>query len=151
MNVDFLFDAANLFVLPFWALIVFLPNWSGTRRVMQSYIPFAVLALLYLYLLAGTLDADAAKSLANPRLADIARLLGEERAAAAGWTHFLIMDLFVGRWVYLEGQRSGVWTVHSLVLCLVAGPLGLLSHIITAAVSQRFFAPSPPAEAIEQG
>jgi hypothetical protein len=42
-----------------------------------------------------------------------------------------VMDLFVGRWIYWEGQRTGVWTVHSLVLCLFAGPMGLLSHLGT--------------------
>jgi hypothetical protein len=41
------------------------------------------------------------------------------------------MDLFVGRWIYWEGQKTGLWTIHSLVLCLFAGPMGLLSHLIT--------------------
>ena len=48
------------------------------------------------------------------------------------------MDLFVGRWIYWEGQRTGVWTSHSIILCLFAGPLGLLSHILTSWISQNF-------------
>jgi hypothetical protein len=146
MTIDQLFGGANLFVLPFWALMIFLPNWGGTRKVMQSFIPFAVLAGLYLYLLTGTITSESAQALANPKLADIARFFAEERAAATGWVHFLVMDLFVGRWIYLEGQRTGVWTVHSIALCLFAGPLGLLSHIVTYWVSQKFF---PRAEASE--
>ncbi|HBB33386.1 MAG TPA: DUF4281 domain-containing protein, partial [Cyanobacteria bacterium UBA9273] len=43
-----------------------------------------------------------------------------------------------GRWIYWEGQRTGVWTVHSLALCLFAGPMGLLSHILTSWITQRF-------------
>jgi Domain of unknown function (DUF4281) len=50
-----------------------------------------------------------------------------------------VMDLFVGRWIYLEGQRTGVWTVHSLALCFFAGPMGLLSHIVTAWITHQFF------------
>lgn len=45
-----LFNGANLFVLPFWALMVLLPNWKVTRRVMESYLPFVALASAYVYL-----------------------------------------------------------------------------------------------------
>ena len=57
---------------------------------------------------------------------------------ATGWVHYLVMDLFIGRWIYWEGQRTGIWTVHSLVLCLFAGPIGLFSHIFTASVVAWF-------------
>lgn len=140
MNLEQLFTGANIFVLPFWTLMIFLPNWGLTRKVMASYIPFVVLGVLYLYLFSGQLDSESAQALANPTLADIARFLGEEGAAATGWVHFLVMDLFVGRWIYWQGQQTGVWTVHSIALCLFAGPFGLLSHIITAWVSEKFFA-----------
>ncbi len=136
MAIAQLFDAANFFVLPFWTLMILLPKWSITKRVMESPLPSMALAGLYLYLLSGTLTAESAQALANPTLADIARFFADERAAATGWVHFLVMDLFVGRWMYLEGQRAGIWTVHSLILCLFAGPLGLLSHLLTVWVSQ---------------
>lgn len=138
MTIDQLFDLSNLFVLPFWALMIFLPNWSVTRRVMESPLPFVVLAGLYVYLISGTINGETAQALANPKLADIARFFGDERAAATGWTHFLVMDLFVGRWIYWQGQKTGVWTIHSIALCLFAGPLGLLSHILTAWITQQF-------------
>ena len=96
-------------------------------------------AALYIYLFGSSLTAENAAALSNPKLADIAKFLGEETAAATGWIHFLVMDLFVGRWIYWEGQRTGVWTVHSLALCFFAGPMGLLSHIVTAWITQRFF------------
>jgi hypothetical protein len=139
MSISQLFDISNLFVLPFWALMVFLPNWKVTRRVMESLVPFVLLALLYLYLLVGSITLESAQALANPTLADIARFFAEESAAAVGWTHFLVMDLFVGRWIYWEGQKTGIFTFHSIALCLFAGPLGLLSHILTAWITQTFF------------
>uniref|UniRef100_UPI0025B4EAF0 ABA4-like family protein n=1 Tax=Trichocoleus desertorum TaxID=1481672 RepID=UPI0025B4EAF0 len=134
-----LFDGANLFVLPFWALMILLPSWSVTRRIMGSLIPFVVLAALYLYLFISTITPESAQALSNPQLADIARFFAAESAAATGWVHFLVMDLFVGRWIYWEGQRTGIWTIHSIALCLFAGPLGLLSHILTTWVTQTFF------------
>ncbi|MBI4779729.1 MAG: DUF4281 domain-containing protein [Oscillatoriophycideae cyanobacterium NC_groundwater_1537_Pr4_S-0.65um_50_18] len=140
MHPSLLFDSANFFVLPFWLLMIGLPNWGVTRRVMESFLPFVLLAGVYIYLFSMSLDPDSAQSFANPSLADIARLFANENVAAAGWVHFLVMDLFVGRWIYWEGQRTGVWTRHSLIICLFAGPMGLLSHIVTGWITQRFFA-----------
>lgn len=136
MSLDLLFNSANLFVLPFWALMIVLPNWGITRKIMGSFLPFAALAALYVYLFVNSLDPDTAAAFSNPQLADLARLFADERVTATGWVHFLVMDLFVGRWIYWEGQRTRIWTIHSLVLCLFAGPLGLLSHIVTAWVGK---------------
>jgi uncharacterized SAM-binding protein YcdF (DUF218 family) len=146
MTTSQLFDIANVFVLPFWTLMIVLPNWEITKRVMASLIPFAILALVYLYLLSGLLTPESAQALANPKLSDLAQLFSNERATATGWIHFLVMDLFVGRWIYWEGQRTGILTVHSIVLCLFAGPLGLLSHVVTAGISQLLQSRFPEAE-----
>lgn len=143
MTIAQLFNGANLFVVPFWTLMILLPNWGVTRKVMESYIPYVVLASLYVYLFVTSITPESAQALSNPQLADIARFFADEKAAATGWVHYLVMDLFVGRWIYFEGQRSGVWTIHSLALCLFAGPLGLLSHIITQFVTNRVRAASP--------
>ncbi|MDJ0801178.1 MAG: ABA4-like family protein [Calothrix sp. MO_167.B12] len=139
MSVLQIFNGANVFVLPFWALMIFLPNWKVTRKVMESYLPFVALAAVYLYLFINSITPENAQALSNPQLADIARFFADEKAAATGWIHFLVLDLFVGRWVYWEGQKTGIWTVHSIALCLFAGPLGLLSHILTSWVSKAFF------------
>ena len=147
MTIAQLFDLANLFVLPFWVLMIFLPRWGITQKVMESFVPFVLLAGLYIYLFSGTITPESAQALSNPQLADIAKFFASERIAATGWIHFLVLDLFVGRWIYWEGQRTGVWTVHSLILCLFAGPIGLLSHILTAKIAQRFFVASEEQEA----
>jgi len=142
MTISQLFDIANLFVLPFWALIILLPNWKVTQRIMESYIPFLPLAGAYVYLFITSITPENAQALSNPQLADIARFFADEKAAATGWIHFLVMDLFVGRFIYWEGQKTGIWTIHSLILCLFAGPMGVLSHILTSwitkAISPKF-------------
>lgn len=146
MTIEQWFNIANIFVLPFWTLMILLPNWTWTKQILSSFLPFIALALLYVSLLVLSLTPEAAQAMSNPDLPAIAGFFSDPSAAATGWVHFLVMDLFVGRWIYWEGRRTGVWTVHSLVLCLFAGPLGLLSHIITAAVQERFF---PAAESAE--
>ncbi|MEL6385352.1 MAG: ABA4-like family protein [Cyanobacteria bacterium J06626_18] len=142
-DLDRIFQVANLFVLPFWALMVLVPNWSVTQRVMQSYVPFAALASLYVYLFV-TLDGSVLEAFSDPQLelSGLAGMFANSQVMATGWVHFLVMDLFVGRWIYLQGQANGIFTRHSLALCLFAGPLGLLTHFFTNAITQRFFRPT---------
>ena len=145
-DLEQIFQVANLFVLPFWALMVLLPNWSVTQRVMGSYLPYGALASLYIYLFA-TLDGGVLQAFSDPQLdlSSLAGMFANSQVMATGWVHFLVMDLFVGRWIYWQGQEKGIFTRHSLAFCLFAGPLGLLSHLVTAAIAQRFFQSASPA------
>ena len=138
IDLNLLFNLANLFVLPFWVSMTFLPKWDITKKVMASYIPFTFLAVLYIYLFFGTLNPESAAAFANPQLSQIAQLFGDEKIALTGWVHFVVLDLFVGRYIYWEGQKTGVWTIHSLIFCLFAGPIGLLSHISTVWIQGKF-------------
>ncbi len=131
MFIELLFNAANIFVLPFWAAMIVLPNWQVTRRVMASMLPFVALALLYVYFFVLSVTPETAQSFSSAGLSEIAQLFADERVAATGWVHFLVMDLLAGRWIYQDGQTNGIFTRHSLALCLFAGPMGLLSHVVT--------------------
>ncbi|MDZ8186609.1 MAG: ABA4-like family protein [Nostoc sp. ChiSLP02] len=148
MMISEIFNIANLFVLPFWTLMILLPNWKVTQRIMASYLPFVLLAGVYLYFFINSVTAENAQDFSNLELANIARLFADEKVAAAGWVHYLVMDLFVGRWIYLEGQKTGIWTIHSLALCFFAGPLGLLSHILTDLISKKFLSKSQENEGV---
>ncbi len=144
MIIEVLYNGANLFVLPFWTLMVILPNWSVTRRVMASVLPFVPLAIAYIFCFISSLDPASLEAFANPTLSVLAGLFADQRVMATGWIHFVVMDLFVGRWVYWQGQEKGVFTRHSLALCLFAGPIGLLSHLITAQLQERWLGLSQP-------
>ncbi|MGF1590875.1 MAG: ABA4-like family protein [Pleurocapsa sp.] len=132
-----LFDLANLYILPFWTMMILFPKWNVTQKVMSSYLPFLPLIGAYTYYLVATVEPESAAALVNPQLADIARFFAEEGAAGAGWVHFLVMDLFIGRWIYQQGQEKKIWTIHSLILCLFFGPVGLLSHIVTDTIFSK--------------
>ncbi len=138
MELNLLFNIANIFVLPFWVLMIVLPNWGVTQKVMKSYLPFIPLAGLYIYLFIISLSPESAQVLANPQLPELAQVFSDEKVTFTGWVHFIILDLFVGRYIYWQGQKEKVWTIHSLILCLFAGPIGLLSHIITSSLQSKF-------------
>jgi hypothetical protein len=132
MTFDQLFNLANTYILPFWTLMIFLPNWQVTKKVIGSYLYFLPLIGLYIYYLSASFEPELFATLANPSLSDIAAFFSLSGSAGAGWMHFLAMDMFVGRWIYWQGQEKQIWTIHSLILCLFFGPIGLLSHIFTA-------------------
>jgi hypothetical protein len=105
---------------------------------MESLLPIALLAAVYLYLLVTGFNADVLKEFSDPQLSltSLTDLFSQPAVMATGWVHYIVMDLFVGRWIFLEGWDKRVWTTHSLILCLFAGPVGLLSHLLTVAVVQ---------------
>ena len=131
MTPEQLFNLANAYILPFWTLMIVLPKWGITKKVMSSYWLFLPLIGSYIYYLVISFEPDLFATLANPTLADIANFFSIETSAGAGWMHFLALDLFLGRWIYWQGQEKNIWTIHSLILSLFFGPIGLLSHIVT--------------------
>ena len=142
MTIDLIFNSANLFVLPLWVLMIFLPNWKVTRKVMESWIPLILLVPVYLYLIISSINPEFTTAVSNPTLSNITIFFGGKLAVAAEWLHLLVLDLFVGRWIYWEGQRTNVWTTHSIFFGLFSGPLALLSHVLTSWISQKFFSDS---------
>ena len=139
--METIYTFLNIFVLPFWLLMILAPHWQLTKRVMHSFWPITVVALLYVGLLLSQLGAMVS-SLANPTLAVIAEALGEPTGATIAWAHFLAFDLFVGRWAYLDSREKEVtaWIASPLLFfILMAGPLGFLLYLLgrTAVSSLR--------------
>ena len=86
MDLNLLFTLANVYVLPFWLLMIVLPNWEITKKVMQSYLVFLPLIILYIYLFVGALDPESIGLLASPELPGIAQAFGSEGVAFTGWS-----------------------------------------------------------------
>jgi hypothetical protein len=136
---DQLFQLSNLLVMPFWLLMILLPFWSWTKRIVSSPWIAAPAAVLYASLVLPQIGGLLAE-LANPQLASIAALLGSPAGATIGWVHFLAFDLFVGRWVYLDSRERGLtaWLVSPILLVvLMFGPLGLLFYLVVRALVTR--------------
>lgn len=53
------------------------------------------------------------------------------------WSHVLTWDLFVGRWIWLDGLKRGIFTPHSVLFCNLIGPPGLLLHLATSVVTGK--------------
>lgn len=136
---DQIFQLSNLLVMPFWALMIVLPFWRWTQRIIRSPWIAAPAALLYAALVLPQIGGLLAE-LANPQLAQIAALLGTPAGATIGWVHFLAFDLFVGRWIYLDSRERqlSAWLVSPILFfVLMFGPLGLLLYLLVRRFAGR--------------
>eukprot|EP00271_Cylindrocystis_brebissonii_P006668 TRINITY_DN19434_c0_g1_i1.p1 TRINITY_DN19434_c0_g1~~TRINITY_DN19434_c0_g1_i1.p1 ORF type:complete len:321 (-),score=8.87 TRINITY_DN19434_c0_g1_i1:402-1364(-) len=135
-----LFTLGTAFVMPLYTLMIFAPRWPFTRKFAESPLPDIVLGFLYAFLLylswtPETLPAMFGSEYWLPELAGITRMFSSTLTVASAWIHLLLLDLFAARNTYLDGLRSEVETRHSVTLCLMFGPFGLVSHQVTKALS----------------
>ena len=129
MNAIFRFS--NLLVLPFWCLMIILPRWRWTWRIMGSPYVSAAPAFLYAALVLPRIGAIW-PAVSRPALGGIAALLASPAGATIAWIHFLAFDLLVGRWIYLDAQEREVpalITAPVLFLTLMLGPAGFLVYL----------------------
>jgi hypothetical protein len=133
------FQLSNLLVMPFWFLMILLPHWRWTKRILAGWWVVVPAALLYALVVLPALPS-LLPLLANPQLDTIAALLGTPQGATVAWAHFLAFDLFVGRWAYLDSRSRGLtaWLASpALFLILMVGPLGLLIYLGLRAVLRQ--------------
>ncbi len=131
MSIATVFSLSSFLVLPLWILLIALPGWKVTYRVMQSPLVCLAPALLYLILVLPELGL-LLPALLNPELAGMASLMGTPNGVTIVWVHFLAFDLFVGRWIYLDSRRRGVNSLiisPLLFLTLMTGPLGFCLYL----------------------
>jgi hypothetical protein len=129
--METIFALSSLLVMPFWLIMIFLPHWRWTQRVMRSPLVSAAPALLYLAL-ALPRFGELFAAVASPTLPGIAAVLGTPAGAMLAWAHFLAFDLFVGRWAYLDSRERGVSALLMapvLFLVLMLGPIGFLLYL----------------------
>uniref|UniRef100_A0A0A9G9V4 Protein MAO HUZI 4, chloroplastic n=1 Tax=Arundo donax TaxID=35708 RepID=A0A0A9G9V4_ARUDO len=130
------FTWGTVAVLPFYTLMVVAPNASLTKRTVESSAPYVALGLLYAYLLylswtPDTLRAMFASKYWLPELPGIVRMFASEMTVASAWIHLLAVDLFAARQVYQDGIQNNIETRHSVLLCLLFCPVGILAHVVT--------------------
>lgn len=137
--METLFTLGNLLALPFWLLMIVLPHWRWTLRIMRSPLVIALPALLYAALVLPQIG-DLLPALMNPTLSGVAGLLGTPGGALIGWIHFLAFDLFVGRWAYLDSRASAIstWLMAAVLFAiLMFGPLGFVIYLLVRAIWLR--------------
>lgn len=136
MTAESLFSIAGMTVLPGWFLLIFLPRWKYSARLVAGVIIPALLALLYAWLIVTRMGGEGGFG----SLAEVRRLFGDDYLLLAGWVHYLVFDLFIGSWQVRDSERAGIHhlaVVPCLLLTFLFGPVGLLVYFVVRGVSAR--------------
>lgn len=118
-----LFYAENAAILPLWAAMIIWPDEDLTKKVMGSYVPVVLAAVVYMWLTYECFQNPTslqgfASGITN--LPGLTKGFGEEVSVATAWSHFLAEDLFIVSTPYLAAYQS----VSTVVWLAVATSFG---------------------------
>ena len=124
---------ANWGVIPFWFLLIILPNNQITNFFVQSVIIPLLLATGYAYLsyniyLNGNILAGFEL---YSGLDGLYSMFSNEALLLIFWLHFLAVSLFAGAWIVRDSRKyfiPKIITIPSLLLTYFTGPLGLVFY-----------------------
>jgi hypothetical protein len=131
VDLDLAFYILTLLTLPFWILMILAPKWEWSIRIVRSYWPVVPIGCAYALVVLPQIASVAPQLLRPDPFAQLA-YLGTPDGHLAIYSHALALDLFVGRWVYLDAYRTrrSPWIVSPvLFLVMMLGPLGLLLYL----------------------
>jgi len=124
---------ANWGVIPFWILLIFIPDHQITNFLTQSIIAPLLLAIGYIYL--SYLVYQDGNIFDGFELYDgldgLYSMFANEALLLIFWLHFLAISLFAGSWIARDSKKffiPKVITIPSLVLTYFTGPIGLVIY-----------------------
>ena len=133
LSYENIYLMANWGVLPFWLLLIILPNHGVTNFLVQSIIAPLLLAGAYafvaynIFLEGNILDSFELYS----GLDGLYSMFSNESFLLVFWIHFLTISLFLGAWISRDSQKYMVprfFVIISLILTYFTGPVGLLIY-----------------------
>ena len=133
VNSENIYLAANWGVIPFWLLLIFIPNHGFTNFLVQSIIAPLLLALSYAYLSYRLyLENNIFEGFElYTGLDGLYSMFSNETILLIFWLHFLAISLFTGAWIVRDARRyliPKIITIPSLILTYFSGPVGLVIY-----------------------
>ncbi|XP_057993627.1 protein ABA DEFICIENT 4, chloroplastic isoform X3 [Hevea brasiliensis] len=104
-------------------------SWLTNSQIASNVFTLGTAAVLPFY----TLMVVAPKA---ELLSGIAKMFSSEMTLASAWIHLLAVDLFAARQVFHDGLENEIETRHSVSLCLLFCPIGIVTHVITKALTK---------------
>ena len=124
---------ANWGVIPFWVLLILIPNHPITNFFTQTIVAPLLLATGYAYLSyiiyhdGNIFDGFELYSGLN----GLYSMFANEALLLVFWLHFLAISLFAGSWIVRDSRKyfiPKIITIPSLVLTYFTGPIGLVIY-----------------------
>ena len=124
----------NFGLLPFWIMLIIIPNSKVTQILINSVILPLILSTAYVYVIYQSvlLDEpifDIFKLYLS--LDNLYTVFATESFLLVFWLHFLTLNLFLGSWVSRDGVKHNIsrsLVFFPLILIYFTGPLGLVLY-----------------------
>ena len=127
---------ANFTILPFWLMLIIIPNSKFTQFFVNSIIVPLILSATYIYIIYQSILIDEPifdvfklyLSLDNLYI-----LFATESFLLVFWLHFIALNLFLGSWISRDGIKYNIprsLVFLPLILVYLTGPLGLVFYWI---------------------
>jgi len=125
---------SNFAILPFWIMLILVPNSNITKIFTNSIIIPLILASAYVYTLYQIILLD------EPVINIFKLYLGidhlytifaSENFLLIFWLHFISINIFLGSWVSRDAFKHNIsrkLVFVPLVLIYIMGPVGIVSY-----------------------
>ena len=134
LTFENIFAWSSFGILPFWVMLIIIPNSKVTQFFVNSIILPLILSTAYVYVIYQTILLD------EP-IFDVFKLywgldtlytiFATESLLLIFWLHFLALNLFLGSWISKDGIKYNMsrgLVVVALILVYFTGPLGLVLY-----------------------
>tara|TARA_B100001029_G_C15051031_1_gene450741 strand:- start:743 stop:1213 length:471 start_codon:yes stop_codon:yes gene_type:complete len=133
LTYEKIYYITNIGVIPFWLLLIFIPNHIITKFFVKSVIIPLLLSTAYLFIVYQIYITENIFEIFNLYLGlnELYALFANEAFLLIFWLHFLSINLFAGNWIASDSKIFLVpkfLVILSLILTYFTGPIGLLVY-----------------------
>ena len=124
----------NLGVLPFWFMLILIPNSRFTQIFVNSIIAPLILGTTYVYIIYQSFLLDEPILdffLLYVSLDNLYTVFATESFLLIFWLHFFSLNLFLGSWVSRDSVKYNIsrgLIFVPLILIYFTGPIGLVLY-----------------------
>ena len=124
----------NFGIIPFWVMLIFIPNSRITQIFINSVILPLLLSSVYVYLVYEAISSDESIiEIFNLYLSldNLYTVFSTEVFLLVFWIHFIALNLFLGSWVARDAVKYNISrkiVFFPLILIYFTGPIGLVIY-----------------------
>ena len=126
----------TLGILPFWLMLILIPNSKFTQFFINSVILPLILSSLYIYVVYQSIltEIDISEFFKlYLSLDNLYTIFSTEAFLLIFWLHFITLNLFLGSWISRDGFKNNMsraLVFIPLIFVFFIGPLGLVLYWI---------------------
>ena len=134
LTIENIYLWANFGVLPFWLMLIAIPNSKFTLFFVNSVILPLILSATYAYIVYQAILSDESIFGAFQLYLSIENLytfFATESFLLIFWLHFIALNLFMGSWISRDSVKYNIprgVVFFPLILVYFTGPLGLVLY-----------------------